>query len=187
MIIIGLGNPGAKYKNTPHNIGFEAIDDFAKENKFPDFILSKKFKALISQKKHIVLAKPQTYMNDSGESVFSLINFYKTKNIIIIHDDIDLPIGKIKISQNKGSAGHKGVESIIKKLKTKDFKRIRVGISLEKKSAETEKYVLTKFKKEDKNIIQKSFKEIEKNIYEIINSRKSDEIKNHREISGQEL
>lgn len=171
MIIIGLGNPETKYNNTPHNVGFEIIDSFAKENNFPDFILSKKFKALISEKDGIILVKPQTYMNNSGESVFSLTNFYKTKNIIIIHDDIDLPLGKIKISQNRGSAGHKGIESIIKKLGTKNFKRIRIGICPKKKPADVEKYVLTKFKKRDKEIIIKS---ITKTIHEINNSRKSD-------------
>jgi peptidyl-tRNA hydrolase, PTH1 family len=171
MIIAGLGNPETKYKNTPHNIGFETIDVFAKENDFFDFSLSKKFKAKITEKDGVVLAKPQTYMNNSGESISALTNFYKNKDIVVVHDDIDLPIGKIKTSKNRGSAGHKGVESIIKEIGTKDFIRIRIGVLPEKKPANVEKYVLTRLKKEDKEII---IEEAKKAIYELINSRKSD-------------
>jgi len=160
-IIIGLGNPGAKYKNTPHNIGFEIIDKFAKENNFPNFKLFKKFQAEISENNNLILAKPQTYMNSSGQSVAKLVKFYKTKDLIVIHDDIDLPLGKIRVSQNRGSAGHKGVESIIKELGSKDFKRIRIGVQPEK-AMDTERYVLAKFKKEDKQLIVKSIKEVMK-------------------------
>jgi len=153
-IIAGLGNPEPKYQNTPHNIGFEVIDEFAKENNFPEFKLSKKFNALISEKGDILLVKPQTYMNESGKS-FKKIRLGRTSaELIVIHDDIDLPLGKIKISKNRGSAGHKGVESIIKELRTNDFIRIRIGVSKEKKPD-----VLTKFKKENKELIEKSIKE----------------------------
>lgn len=161
VIIIGLGNPGEKYKNTPHNIGFEAIDDFAEKNTFPDFKLSKKFKALISEKNNILLAKPQTFMNDSGKSVKKIIKNRAT-NLIIIHDDIDLPLGEIKISKDRGSAGHKGIESIIKELGTKDFTRIRIGVAREKKPD-----VLKKFDKESKKIIKES---INQTINELSNS-----------------
>jgi peptidyl-tRNA hydrolase, PTH1 family len=161
-IIIGLGNPGKKYDNTPHNAGFEAIDQFAKENNFPEFRPSKKFNALISEKDNVLLAKPQTFMNDSGKSVSAIANFYKTKNLTVIHDDIDLPLGETKISQNRGSAGHKGVESIIRELGTKDFTRIRIGVSQEKKPD-----VLKKFDKENKKIIKEAIKQA---IYELGNS-----------------
>ena len=80
-IIIGLGNPGRKYNNTPHNIGFEIVDRFAEENNFPGFKLSKKFNALISEKDNIILAKPETFMNRSGETVKKIVNFYKTKDL----------------------------------------------------------------------------------------------------------
>ena len=157
MIIVGLGNPGKKYDGTPHNIGFEAVDEFAKENSFPDFNLSKKFKAQISEKGNIILAKPETFMNSSGKCVSALVNFYKEKEVVIIHDDIDLELGKIRVSKNRGSAGHKGVESIIKELGTKDFTRIRIGIKSkehEKSMIDTEKYVLKKFNKESKKTIK---------------------------------
>jgi PTH1 family peptidyl-tRNA hydrolase len=150
-IMIGLGNPGKKYDNTPHNVGFEAIDGLAEENNFPEFKASKKFRAQISEKEDVILAKPQTFMNESGKCASALVNFYKTKDLIIIHDDIDLEIGKIKVSKNRGSAGHKGVESIIKELGTKDFTRIRIGVSRENKPD-----VLKKFDRQDKIIIKES-------------------------------
>ena len=171
MIFTGLGNPGPKYKNTRHNIGFEIIDHFAKENNFPEFKLSKKFNSLVSENtlnnKRILLAKPQTFMNNSGKAVKSLTSFYKSSEIIIIHDDIDLLLGVIKVIKNRGSAGHKGIESIIKELGNKDFTRIRIGIQPEKiKPKNTERFVLQKFSlKERKTITKESVKTIK----EIIN------------------
>ena len=142
LLIVGLGNPGKKYQNTRHNIGFLVIDEFRKRNDFPKFKLSKKFNALISgdvfnNEKKIILAKPQTFMNESGKTVKKLISSFlpahkagrfPVSSLIVIHDDIDLPLGKIRISKARGSAGHKGVESIIKTLTTKNFIRVRVGI-----------------------------------------------------------
>jgi len=161
-IIIGLGNPGEKYINTPHNIGFDIVDKFAKENTFPEFKLSKKFNALISEKNKVILVKPETFMNESGRSVRAITSFYKTKDIIVIHDDIDLIIGTTKTSESSGSAGHKGVESIIRELKTKDFTRIRVGIQPEKgKPKNVEKYVLKKLKKELEPVIQEVIKKLD--------------------------
>ena len=134
LLIIGLGNPGIKYNSTRHNIGFRIIDAFAKENNVPEFRLSKKHNALISKfiinRNKIILAKPQTFMNNSGKAVKSMIDYLSltTNNIIVVHDDIDIKIGEIKISKNRGSAGHKGVQSIIDEIKTKDFTRVRAGI-----------------------------------------------------------
>lgn len=161
MIIVGLGNPEKKYSNTPHNIGFEIVDKIAKEKGFPAFKLAKKFKALISEKDDLILVKPETYMNNSGLSVSKIVKFYKAKDLVVIHDDIDLPLGRIKISENRGSAGHKGIDSIIKELGTKDFKRVRIGIQPEKKPENVEKYVLTKLKKQAKKTILDSLKEID--------------------------
>jgi len=177
VLIVGLGNPGRKYQETRHNIGFQVVDElrsslhfatarvvdeFAKTttrpprrgvpasretlasrpsrvkrgplNNFPKFKLLKKFKAEISQGKianqKIILAKPQTFMNLSGKSVKKLISNiqHPTSNIWIVHDDIDLPLGKIRISVGRGAAGHKGVQSIIDELGTKNFVRFRIGI-----------------------------------------------------------
>lgn len=143
ILIIGLGNPGKRYKSTRHNIGFQIVDEF-------------------SDGKGVIIAKPQTFMNRSGEAVKALIKFYKIKseNLWVIHDDIDLPVGKIRISKNRGSAGHKGVASIIKKLKTKDFYRIRIGIQPKTgKPKDVEKFVLQKFTKEEEKILKKVTKE----------------------------
>ena len=113
-IIIGLGNPGEQYKNTRHNVGFMAIDKFAEIDNFPEFKLQKKLNSLVSEKENVLLVKPQTFMNESGKAVKEIFKNREIKNLIIIHDDIDLPVGKIKIIKERGSAGHKGVESIIK-------------------------------------------------------------------------
>ncbi len=162
--IIGLGNPGKKYQKTRHNVGFRTIDQFTKENNFPEFKLSKKFNCLISQdnidKKTILLAKPQTFMNESGKAVKKIISNtkYTASDVCVVHDDIDLALGKIKITQNRGSAGHKGVESIIKELKTKNFIRLRIGIKPKINSSPTEDLVLKSFTKQEEEIIKKEIK-----------------------------
>jgi len=173
ILIVGLGNPGTKYKKTRHNIGFRVLDEFQNKNNFPDFEFSKKFNSLISdgiiKRKTILLAKPQTFMNNSGISVKRLMNFYKIKSsdIIVVHDDIDLVFGTTKLSERRGSAGHKGVKSIIKELGTKDFTRLRIGIRNEKlKHKNTEKYVLEKFTEEE----ERGLEEIIKQSLEVLNS-----------------
>ncbi|MBU2539640.1 aminoacyl-tRNA hydrolase [Patescibacteria group bacterium] len=162
IIIAGLGNPGKKYENTRHNIGFKIVDEFKKKSNFSESWLSqKKAGALIAYNDELILAKPQSFMNLSGDVIHNLSNYYKVKtpDIIIIHDDMDLPIGKIKISIGKGSAGHKGVESIIKRLRTADFIRIRIGILPTKGKPKTpEKFVLQKFSKKEKEILNKAIK-----------------------------
>lgn len=163
ITIIGLGNPGKKYNRTRHNIGFRVIEHFARENKFPAFKIIKKYNSLISKSKlndeEVILAKPQTFMNNSGKAVKSLAKSYKlkTKNLMIVHDDIDLALGKIKIMENRGSAGHKGVQSIINELDTQNFVRLRIGIKSEL-NIETEDFVLEKFKKEEEEIIKEVIK-----------------------------
>ncbi|MFQ6049644.1 MAG: aminoacyl-tRNA hydrolase [Candidatus Paceibacterales bacterium] len=176
-IIIGLGNPGRKFQRTRHNLGFRILDEFLKKNRFPKFRLSKKFKSLISKnslnREKIILVKPQTFMNDSGKAVKSLIVQYFQKsrkikamavirrrfeNLWVVHDDINLPLEKIRISKNRGAAGHKGVQSIVDELDTKNFIRFRIGIkprthSLKPKTLE--KFVLRKFNKKEEEIVKK--------------------------------
>ncbi len=163
IIIIGLGNPGEKFKETRHNIGFEVLDKIKEKNDFPDFSFSKKFNAQISKgildQEKTILAKPETFMNSSGESVKALSQYYKKAKLIIVHDDIDIVLGEIKESNNSGSAGHKGVQSIIDTIRTKDFKRIRIGILPKKgKPKEIERFVLKRFTKKEKQIIKKTIK-----------------------------
>jgi PTH1 family peptidyl-tRNA hydrolase len=171
FLIVGLGNPGTKYIRTRHNIGFRIIDEFQNGNNFSNFEFSKRFNSLVSdgkiKNKTIILVKPKTFMNNSGKAIKEIASFYKIKssNIVIIHDDIDLVFGKMKLSKKRGSAGHKGVESIIKELKTKDFTRLRVGIK-NPECKNTEKFVLEKFTEEE----EQKFKEIIKQSLEVLNS-----------------
>jgi len=196
FFIVGLGNPGEKFKNTRHNVGFMVLDLFIKENDFPDFEMSKKYNALISEKSFdihstiskqadkskdiIILVKPQTFMNDSGFSVRKLTAHYSsakvlkknlsrqelpTANLIVIHDDIDIQLGKMKISKESGSGGHKGVSSIIEVLGRQDFIRFKIGICPKKgKPKEVEKFVIKKFTKEEIDIISPVIKNASKAI-----------------------
>jgi len=159
-IIIGLGNPGDKYKYTRHNVGFMVIDILAQKNSVS---LNKiGYKALWGEMRtksgNVILAKPQTFMNSSGESVYEIINYYKIplEHLIVIYDDIDLPLGRIRI-RKKGSAGtHNGMRSIIYMLKNEHFPRIRVGIGKPKEGTDLVKYVLSPFTEEEQPVIYKA-------------------------------
>ncbi|OGZ72513.1 MAG: aminoacyl-tRNA hydrolase [Candidatus Staskawiczbacteria bacterium RIFCSPLOWO2_01_FULL_38_12b] len=152
IIIVGLGNPGEKFNNTRHNAGFMAVDFFAKKNDFPEFEFSKKDNALISKKETILLVKPQTFMNESGVSVKKIVSSFKfqASSFIVVHDDIDLALGSLKIVKDRGSAGHKGVESIIKHIGNENLVRLRLGIQpLGGKPKNSESFVIKKFTKEE--------------------------------------
>ena len=178
IIIAGLGNPGREYQKTPHNIGRIILDDWRNSRGFSDFRLQKKFNSLVSknnfENKNIILALPETFMNESGKALNLLAKNYKvpTENLWVIHDDSDLPLGKIKISKNRGSAGHKGVASIIKELGTKNFIRFRIGIRPPeiKKIKNLKNFVLQRFSKKEeeifKEIIEKTKKAIETSLSE---------------------
>ena len=151
ILIVGLGNPEKKYVKTRHNIGFRVIDEL----KSLDFV----------QDKEIVFLKPETFMNDSGKAVKGMVSYYKIplENLYVIHDDVDLPFGTIRVSKNSSSAGHKGVKSIIDELGTQGFTRVRIGIRPEKE-VDTTKFVLQKFTKEEEKrlneVIKKAVEEI---------------------------
>ncbi len=168
-IIVGLGNPGEKFKNTRHNVGFMVLDKFAEKNDFPEFKLQKKSEALVSEgvinDQKIILAKPQTFMNDSGRAVKEILKNNPSSNLIVIHDDIDLPIGKMKIVKERGSAGHKGVESIIKNTGNDGLVRFRIGITgktLRQAQGRLKamRVVLKKFNKAEQNTIDKTIDRI---------------------------
>jgi len=166
LLIVGLGNPTKKYQKTRHNFGFQVIEEFRKKNNFSNFKFQKNLNSLISEgkinDKKIILAKPQTFINLSGKAIKKIIENWnlKIENLIIIHDDIDLSLEKIKISIARGSAGHKGVESIIQELKTKNFLRFRLGIQPKSgKPKNIEKFVLQKFNKKEKEIVKKVIRE----------------------------
>ena len=136
-LIVGLGNPDKKYDRTRHNIGFLVLDKLAKELNLT-WSLKKDWQALVAEGSDILLVKPQTYMNNSGLAVAKIANFYKLgtgenigENLLVVHDELDLPFGKYKYSTNSSAAGHNGVSSIIEKIGGKNFKRCRIGIKSE--------------------------------------------------------
>ena len=168
-IIVGLGNPGEEYEKSRHNLGRIVLEYFRKKSDFSEWEESKKNRGLVSNgkigKSKVVLLEPETFMNKSGLSVKSLITSKKkAEKLVVIYDDLDLSIGEIKISFNKGTGGHRGLESIAKNVKTKEFVRVRVGISqatptgkLRKPKGEqkTLDYLMGDFNKKDLGILKK--------------------------------
>ncbi len=160
FLVVGLGNPGKKFKNTRHNLGFEVINEFAQEKNFPQ---SKSMrKALISEGnlhgEKVILAKPQTFMNKSGQAVRSLVDYFSVPlpNLIVIHDDLDLLTGELKISEGRGSGGHNGIQSVINKLQSKNFIRIRIGIGHEEGTPDQKRYVLGKFQDSERKAVEQA-------------------------------
>ncbi|MDP2946323.1 MAG: aminoacyl-tRNA hydrolase [bacterium] len=178
-LIVGLGNPGPEHYNTRHNTGFLFVDALAEKLNASEFVYDKKLKTEISSSKllrqsresstksgqvpssKVILAKPQTFMNKSGDAVLALSKFYKIKpeNILVVHDDIDILWSNFKFSFGRSSAGHKGVESIIKALKTKNFWRLRIGIQPTlKKHTSANKVILKKFTPAEFKILNQTIK-----------------------------
>lgn len=160
MVIVGLGNPGKEYEKTPHNVGFMMIDEIAKANNI-NFLLEKKHEALIGtgyiKGEKCYLIKPLTYMNLSGKAVRSFIEYYKIpiEDVIVIYDDLDLPLGKLRIRKNGSSGGHKGMKSIIENLGTSEIARIRVGID-KPSDMEVVDFVLHQLSKKEIEILKET-------------------------------
>jgi PTH1 family peptidyl-tRNA hydrolase len=157
-LLVGLGNPGKQFEGTRHNIGFAALDMLQKRMRLPAFKLNKRLHAEVTTGKNIVLAKPTTFMNKSGVAVAKIVAWYTLAldQLLVIHDDLDLPFGRIKLTKNASSAGHKGVESIISHLKNKDFFRLRIGIhGTTREAISGEEYVLKRFSREELSEIKK--------------------------------
>lgn len=158
-VIVGLGNPGLRYKHTRHNIGFMFIDSVAKDFCL-EFHLDKSLRCMISTKiievndesYKLFFVKPTTYMNNSGECVESVLKYYDVpvEDLLVIHDDLDLPVAKVRIRPNGSSGGQKGMQNIIDHLNTNNISRIRIGID---KNGDTIDYVLSKFPKDEKEKI----------------------------------
>jgi PTH1 family peptidyl-tRNA hydrolase len=160
-LVVGLGNPGREYRNTRHNMGFLALDHLAAH--WSITALKVQGKAIISTAQYagnkVILAKPQTYMNLSGQAVSALMNFYKVplEHLLVIHDDVDIPFGTIRIRPGGGFGGQKGVGSIIEKLGTQEFARMRLGVGRPPGQMDTANYVLQSFSKEDEEFLQSVF------------------------------
>ncbi len=167
--IVGLGNPGEEYDNTRHNIGRMFVQSFFKKHELPEFSFDKKLNALTSSgtvgKQKVLAVLPETFMNKSGDSVGKTVKSKKAaETLVVVHDELDLPLGRAKISFNKSSGGHRGVESVRKAVGTDGFIRIRIGISpstaggkLKKPIGEdvVMKFILGKFSKKDEEVLKK--------------------------------
>ena len=162
-LIAGLGNPSRTYEGTRHNIGFTMIDAIG--NKFGIDVTTKKHKALVGrgmiEGMRVILAKPQTYMNLSGESIREITDFYKIEpeNIIIIYDDISLDVGQLRIRKKGSAGGHNGIKNIIAHLGTQEFPRIKVGVGDKPPRMDLADYVLSRFSKEDREKMEQAFKD----------------------------
>ena len=163
-LILGIGNPGLQYEKTRHNIGFMTLDSIAQslnteinENKFNSL-----YTIVRVNNERVILMKPQTYVNLSGSALVSMMNYYNIdiEDILIIYDDIDLPLGKIRVRYKGSAGGHKGILDIIKYLKTSEFKRIRIGID-NNPLIDKADYVLSRFTSEDNEVLKETFKRLE--------------------------
>ena len=157
-LIVGLGNPGGEYDETRHNVGFQVIDELKQQ--FSHAVFDKKFKGLVTRARiggeDAVLLKPMTYMNLSGESVGPAAGFYKIppEDIIVIHDELDIEPGRIKLKKGGGHGGHNGLKSLVKHLPNANFTRVRLGIGRPPPRWETANYVLGKFTKQEQPVIE---------------------------------
>ena len=156
-LLIGLGNPGREYLNTRHNIGFMLIDRLTIHLDARGMKMQSNAIVITSryEERKLILAKPQTYMNLSGQSVQGLLHFYKipTENLLVAHDDLDIPFGTIRIRPTGGPGGQRGMASTIEKLGTKDFPRLRLGIGRPPGRMDPKDYVLQDFSKEDVKLL----------------------------------
>ena len=170
FIIVGLGNPGLQYENTRHNIGFKVIDNIAKEYNIE--INRQKFKGVYGEGfingEKVILLKPSTYMNLSGESIREVVDFYKLtcEDIVVIYDDISLDVGRLRIREKGSAGGHNGIKSIIAHLGTDVFPRIKVGVG--QPNVDLVNYVLGKFTDKEMEVLSESIDASTKAVSEII-------------------
>ena len=168
FLVVGLGNPGKEYGDTRHNFGFLLLDKLAQ-----GMAATFRHRSLLEAEvgvgellsHSVALAKPLTYMNLSGRAVAALVEFFQLREprqLIIIHDDLDIPLGRIKIKSGGGAGGHKGVRSIIESLRTEEFLRIRLGIGLEERPLDVVDYVLAPFAVEELDVVQRTLGEASK-------------------------
>lgn len=157
-LLIGLGNPGKNYENTRHNIGFQVIDELAKRWQAPAFQqkFNGQFTTVHTAEGKVILLKPMTYMNLSGECVRPLADYFEVNDeeIVVLYDDLDLPAGKIRLRQKGSAGGHNGMKSLIAHLGTSEFNRIRIGVDRPTGGMKVADYVLSPFSKDEQPLIQ---------------------------------
>jgi PTH1 family peptidyl-tRNA hydrolase len=154
-IIVGLGNPGIHYEWSRHNIGFMVVNRLAEVHRIP--VGTRRFKSLFGKgsidSEPVILVKPMTYMNRSGEAVAKIVPFFKVgmKDLIVIHDDLDLPFGKLRIKQRGGDGGHQGIRSVIEAISGNNFLRLKIGVGRPPEEMDPAEYVLTPFSGKEKS------------------------------------
>lgn len=177
-LIVGLGNPGKKYANSKHNIGFMAIDKFAETYKIKPKN-SVKFNAEIFEFDDCVLAKPKTFMNNSGYSILKIVEYYNIdlEDVLIIYDDVALPFSKLRLRYKGGSGGHNGIKSILAHLSSENFNRLRIGID-KSDNKEMKDYVLSDFSKAELKILDDVMIDVVNLMTDFINGVRFEEIMN---------
>lgn len=167
LLIVGLGNPGKDYDGTRHNVGFFCLDEFAKKNEFPSWVNKTDMKCLYAMKTvgdtRVILCKPQTFMNLSGEAVQAIFHFYKLSldQVIVVHDEIDVDFGQVRMRRGGSSAGHNGIKSLTKHLGGEDYGRIRVGIGPKTpEQIDSADFVLQKFSTKEQSDLPKLTREM---------------------------
>lgn len=159
LLIVGLGNPGQKYDRTRHNVGFMALDYLAQAGKF-SLSPHRKFHGDFGEQGNLRFLKPSTFMNLSGQSLSAVTNWYKLlpEDVIVIYDDLDLPLGRIRLRKSGSAGGHNGMRSIIAHLHTQEFPRLRIGIgTTDREQQETTDYVLGKFTAKEMEVLNQVF------------------------------
>ena len=181
-LIIGLGNPGKEYENTRHNIGYMVIDEFLKSLD-TTFTWQNKFNSLYTtinvKEEKVILVKPTTYMNLSGEAVQKFVNFYKIalSDLLVIQDDLDLPLSKYRLKINSNSGGHNGIKNIIANLGTNAFLRLKIGIS-KNNLIDTKDYVLGHFNSEELELLKEIYPKLNNLINDFIKGTNPDILMN---------
>lgn len=172
FLIVGLGNPGKQHENTRHNVGFDVIDIISKEYNIP--VNREKFKGIYGEGiilgERVILLKPKTFMNLSGESIREIVNFYKIdiSNIIVICDDISLDTGRLRIRPKGSSGGHNGIKSVISSLATEEFLRVKIGVG--HPQFDLIPHVLGRFSKEDRKVVEEAMAAAVSSVETIIGS-----------------
>lgn len=165
FLIVGLGNPGKKYEGTRHNFGFQVLDLLASGQEWEN-----KYESELVKLTDVILCKPQTFMNESGRAVKEILKYYPEAQLVVLHDELDLPFGTLKIQKDISAAGHNGVQSLIDELGTKDFIRIRLGVEKENRVESGESFVLQKFLPEEQELVAQMLEQA-KNVIETIQTQ----------------